>query len=76
MPDIIEWIIREEHTLFGWLLKHTILIEIAMIKLQLIVGYLILQSKTIPLEWLIAGGFLITLALRMVLTKVRRGRWI
>ncbi len=76
MPGIADWIIREERTLWEWLLKHVILIEVAMIKLQFVIGYLILRSRTIPLEWLIVGGVLLTAAVSMALRKIKHGRWL
>lgn len=68
MSGIVDWIVREEHTLGAWLLKHVILIELVMIKLQIVLGYLILRSKTIPLEWLIIGSIVISVVVRAALT--------
>jgi len=75
MPGIVEWILREEHTLGAWFLKHAILIELAMIKLQIVLGYLILRSKTIPIEWLIIGGIIISVVVRTVLKWASRRRF-
>lgn len=72
---IWHWLIQEEKNLGVFILKHAILVEIAMIKIQIVIGYLILQTTAIPLEYLFIGGVSLVFVLRMILTKISKGRW-
>lgn len=72
---IWHWLILKEKDLGVFILKHAILVEIAMIKIQIVVGYLILRSTTIPLEYLFISGVALVFVLRMILNKIAKGYW-
>lgn len=72
---IWHWLIQREKNLGVFILKHAILVEIVMIKIQIIIGYLLLRSTTIPLVHLFISGIVIVFVLRMILNKISRGYW-
>ena len=70
------WIAQDEKTLFHALLKHTILLELIMIAIQMSLGYALLHSKAFPMDQLIIISFVIMLIFKFSINKIKRGHWL